>query len=613
MWRRIRAIVLAPALCLALTSACATDQTPTVPSAGCAIAVPAEQLTRDVAAAGGAVDVPVTAPASCAWTATSDAPFISVVTQSATGNSTVRLAISENTTGPRTGTVTIGSHVLTIYQAGVCEYLLSRTSISVGSAASDAQVFVSAGSPCALTTTVSSSFVHVTDAPKAGSGTVRLHIDGNPGAARSASVTIAGQTVTIDQAGAGGDAASCGVAVSPGAVDLAATGGGFDVAVTSASDCSWTAATSAGYLALNTSSGMGNRTIRVTVAANNGAARTAWVNVADRTITVNQAGAAAGPPAPPTCVFSIAPASHTFPASGGTLSAALTTDATCAWTIGTVGTSFVTATPLSGTGPATITLTAGANNGTRRTMELTIGGATMAIAQDRVQCTGTLQPNSQTFSAAGGSAQIQVNMVGGCTWSVASVPPWITLTSPATSSGTVLSFSVAPNDTGATRHATVVVEGLPLTVTQTFAVPSNSSYLTFKGDSSDYLTGGRSYLFTLNDTAFTVDSTVRITATRPGNSSWWYLTLVAPNGAPLTVGTYSNATRWPFQAAGVPGLDLSGDGRGCNVLTGSFVVSEVAYAPNGSLDRLRATFEEHCEAGSAAVRGEVFILNNPLR
>ena len=48
--------------------------------------------------------------------------------------------------------------------------------------------------------------------------------------------------------------------------------------------------------------------------------------------------------------------------------------------------------------------------------------------------------------------------------------------------------------------------------------------------------------------------------------------LAAPFDAILTPGFYANATRWPFQATGVPGLSVTGNSRGSNTLTGNFTV-----------------------------------------
>ena len=69
----------------------------------------------------------------------------------------------------------------------------------------------------------------------------------------------------------------------------------------------------------------------------------------------------------------------------------------------------------------------------------------------------------------------------------------------------------------------------------------------------------------------------------PDGWRWWYLRLAAPEGASLSVGSYANATRWPFQETTAPGLDFSGNGRGNNRLTGSFNILETNVADDGTL------------------------------
>src|SRR5262249_64034 len=63
-----------------------------------------------------------------------------------------------------------------------------------------------------------------------------------------------------------------------------------------------------------------------------------------------------------------------------------------------------------------------------------------------------------------------------------------------------------------------------------------------------------------------------------GGGHYWNLDFAAPFDATLTPGSYANATRWPFQAANEPGLNVSGDGRGSNTLTGKFTVNQILYA-----------------------------------
>ncbi len=70
--------------------------------------------------------------------------------------------------------------------------------------------------------------------------------------------------------------------------------------------------------------------------------------------------------------------------------------------------------------------------------------------------------------------------------------------------------------------------------------------------------------------------------TPEGLSRYWNLELAAPEGASLSVGSYANATRWPFQEPTAPGLTFSGNHRGNNRLTGSFNILESNVADDGS-------------------------------
>jgi len=88
--------------------------------------------------------------------------------------------------------------------------------------------------------------------------------------------------------------------------------------------------------------------------------------------------------------------------------------------------------------------------------------------------------------------------------------------------------------------------------------------------------------------------------------------MAAPDGQQLLPGVYEGATYWPFQAPLTPGLDFSGGGRGCNTLTGRFeVLLEAVYALFGYVERFHAIFEQHCEAASPALFGEIQIVNPP--
>jgi hypothetical protein len=134
-------------------------------------------------------------------------------------------------------------------------------------------------------------------------------------------------------------------------------------------------------------------------------------------------------------------------------------------------------------------------------------------------------------------------------------------------------------------------------------------------DAGDYIGGGQSRLFTLDDASITSrysDSGGHFSLTVfPFSGGFWFLDLAAPQGSRLEPGAYDGAIRYPFQSPSQPGLSVSGDGRGCNTLTGRFDVLDAAFGPNGYIERLHARFEQHCEGGTPALYGEVNIVNPP--
>jgi hypothetical protein len=106
------------------------------------------------------------------------------------------------------------------------------------------------------------------------------------------------------------------------------------------------------------------------------------------------------------------------------------------------------------------------------------------------------------------------------------------------------------------------------------AVESGS--LDFSGDPGDYITGGLAYSYSVEGgdllTVASGNGSIVNVSLSGANGDWWYLSFDAPLDEVLAPGTYSEATRYPFNGAG-PGLSLSGNGRGCNTLTGSFTVT----------------------------------------
>jgi hypothetical protein len=145
----------------------------------------------------------------------------------------------------------------------------------------------------------------------------------------------------------------------------------------------------------------------------------------------------------------------------------------------------------------------------------------------------------------------------------------------------------------------------------------SSTQLSMVSDSGDYIGGGQTRTYTAANVRFVVairngSSEVEVQLIPFGSPfTAWTLTFAAPAGQALSTRTYTGATRYPFQSAAAAGLSVYGEGRGCNTLTGFFVVHEFVPGPSGGFARFRVTFEQHCEGLSAALRGDLMIIGEP--
>ncbi len=140
----------------------------------------------------------------------------------------------------------------------------------------------------------------------------------------------------------------------------------------------------------------------------------------------------------------------------------------------------------------------------------------------------------------------------------------------------------------------------------------DNTNLTFDSEPGDYIGQGIQETWYLQDGTFTASGgPSTVTVAFNGGPTNWRLSFDAPDGAVLTPGTYDGATRYPFNEPGTPGLSVSGSGRGCNTLTGSFEVREVDWEPDGALGRFSAAFEQYCGNSSGALRGIVNVNASP--
>jgi len=383
---------------------------------------------------GGPGSVNVTAPVGCAWSAVSNAGWVSVTSgASGTGNGTVSFSANpNNSANSLSGTLTIAGQTVTATEAGApCTSSLSATSGSFGSSGGSGSVGVTAPAGCAWTAVSNVAWTQVTaGANGSGNGTVTFSVNPNGGVNPiSGTLNIAGHTYTVNEAGAG-----CSYSLSA-SIDSLSAGAqtGFVNIFTSAS-CTWTAMPDSTWLTLTAgSAGTGNGTASYAVTANPGAgSRTSHLIISGGlSFTVTQAGAA--------CSYTINPASVNISSSGGSGNLAIVpSPASCPSLAGTSNVNWASVFVSANTASWSVT----ANSSSQaRTGSFTIGPMSVPVTQGGAGASSTmsLSRSSLNFGTSGSlvtSAQaITVTFAGpGLAWTASSNQPNIAI-SPGSGSG----------------------------------------------------------------------------------------------------------------------------------------------------------------------------------
>jgi hypothetical protein len=186
-------------------------------------------------------------------------------------------------------------------------------------------------------------------------------------------MTIAGQTFTVQQAAAGGGG-GCTFQVFPASQSFGRTGGGGSVNVSAGAGCNWTAVSNGAFIHVTGgASGTGPGAVSYTVDANLAPTpRSGTITIAGLTFTVNQAG---------NCSFTISPINRIMPSSGGIANVSVTTQPGCNWTA-VSNVSWITITAgASGTGSGTVTYSVAPNSGLSRKGTVRIAGVTHTVKQ----------------------------------------------------------------------------------------------------------------------------------------------------------------------------------------------------------------------------------------
>ena len=277
----------------------------------CSIAV--APTTDRMAAAGGESRFSVVAPATCAWTASSTAPWLTVIAgASGSGDGDIRYRGEANAgTGERSGAILVGGEAFTLTQAGQtqpgpppdpqpeCDIAVGPGTFDVCLSRGFVTSSISVLSSCQWTATTTASWLTF-DTPSSGTGSANLTIahDFNYDAPREATVVVSGtgasQSIRVAQAG-------CRYTVSQRSIPVPAGGGSDSFQVTQVAEpvacggplqnrCEWTPVADVPWITI-TNGGLrvGDDPVMFTVAANTTTAqRTGTITVRDQVVIITQ-------------------------------------------------------------------------------------------------------------------------------------------------------------------------------------------------------------------------------------------------------------------------------------------------------------------------------------
>jgi hypothetical protein len=432
-----------------------------------------DSTSSSIAAYGGPTSFNVTTDPTCDWAASTTTPWLTINSGNGTGTGTVNLTIQTNTgTTTRTGAVTIQGLTYTVTQFGTgCSFTLTPNSISVDSFGGPGAISIQASSSnCAWNIQQGDAWISASPTSGQGSAPVNVTVGTlSSTSSRTGSITIAGQTLTVNQAGQG-----CYFFLDNSGASFSSTGGTAQVTLNTLGGCAWKTDPGPSWITATAGqSGIATGIVRLSIAANSSvAARSASVLIGDQTYQVTQDGVP--------CSFSVGVDNTLFSSAGGSGNVTITAaGGACPWVASSTA-AWLTM-PLSGSGTATVAFNVTANPGTTaRSATLNVAGQNIVINESGPTCNYTLRSALATIPSSGGSSSASVITASGCSWAAVSNAPWLTITSGASSSGSAdVLFNAQPNNTGTTQTGTLTIAGQTFTVNEapapcTITLGSNS-------------------------------------------------------------------------------------------------------------------------------------------
>ncbi len=400
------------------------------------------------------------------WQASTDAPWLTMYRSDA--RSVGYLIAGTTSLYPRTATLTVslssGNVQLSVRQLGgsggspVYSFPVQNTTVGPLAGTNTATMTSSLlDSPWQATS--NQPWLSIVTPNGVGSANISFAVAANASAAnRSGVITVGNALFTVTQ-----QAGQVTLLPTSAAVPQVSGSGGFAVS-TNPPGLGWTATSSADWLTINPLNGTGNATLTYSFATNGTAAtRTGVISVNGAQFTVSQIGIA----------ITLSPLSATVVGTGaiGTFSLSLSVPGS-QWTA-TSNASWLTVSPATGSGNATLTYTAAPNSSVlARSAYLSVNGtAGFLVTQTGLVGSVAISLSSATIQQNASSGTIAVTPTPSdyTGWTVTGAPSWLKLAF----SGNTITWTAAANTTGLNRLATLDIGGETFSLIQTATGATN--------------------------------------------------------------------------------------------------------------------------------------------
>ena len=425
-------------------------------------AVTATTSASPVPSAGGSGTVVIDTERECEWTAASEANWLTLSSAKGQGPGSVGYsAVANPDSSSRRGSIVVGQQRLEIAQEPApCRYEVAPTTITAAAQETRTRIAITTAGGCRWSAQSTVPWVRADPPEAVGTGTLELSIAENTGPERASTISLAGVTVAITQAAP--PPVACTYGVAPATLEVPAAGGQSALTVTtSPAECVWTATPDMAWITiLEGTTGRGPGTVRVSVAANEGARRSGAILVGGRSVGVSQ-------DARQSCTYSISPTSHSVGREGASVAVEVTATANCSWTSTSESPWISVSAGSSGSSSGIVTLVVAPNPAEARAGRVLIAGQVLVIQQaGTVQCSYSLKPTYYDAGRGPDDVTIQVTATPGCPWTVTGEPGWVTVAEGRTGSGNGTVRLLLSANTGGSRSASLTIAGQPFALSQ---------------------------------------------------------------------------------------------------------------------------------------------------